>query len=71
MRITDQATYRSSLIWFYTVCQRGFKSISADSKSRRLVVIGTLRVNKCEFSIHYTCKCIHLPEVVDIGVNTI
>ena len=41
----------SSLIWIYTVCQRGFKTIFADDDSRRIVVIGALRVNECEFSV--------------------
>ena len=35
----------------YTVCQRGFKNISADDESRRPAAIGALRVNKCEFSV--------------------
>ena len=48
----DQAAYRSSLIWIYTVCQRVFKNIFAEDKSRRLIVIGTLRVNKCEVSVY-------------------
>ena len=30
--------YRSSLIWVYTVCHRGFLNISADKKSRRLLL---------------------------------
>ena len=47
----DQTACNSSLIWIDTVCQRGFKIFSADDKSKRLVVIGALRVNKCEFSV--------------------
>ena len=52
MWIPDQTAHRSSLIWVYTVCQRGFKNISADYESRRHVVVGALRVNKCEFSVY-------------------
>ena len=40
------------------------QNISTDGESRQLVVIGPLRVNKCEFSIYtvmiimiYTCVC--------------
>ena len=43
---------QSSLIGIYSVCQRGFKNISADSESRQLVVIGASMVNKCEFSVY-------------------
>ena len=32
-------------------CHRSFKNYSADEISRRLVVISTLKVNKCEFSV--------------------
>ena len=42
---------RSFIIWIYTVRHRGFKNISVDSVSRR-VVIGALRVNECEFSVY-------------------
>ena len=31
-------SYRSSLIWVHTVCHRGFLNISADEKSRRLLL---------------------------------
>ena len=31
-------SYRSSLIWVHTVCLRGFLNISADKKSRRLLL---------------------------------
>ena len=48
----DQTARMSSLIWIYTVCQRSFKNMSADDESRRLAVIGTSRVNKCEFSVY-------------------
>ena len=47
MRIQDQIAQRSSLIWIYNVYQRGFKNILQKKK-----VIGALRVNKCEFSVH-------------------
>ena len=46
----DQTACRSSLIWIYTVCQRGFKNISVDDESRGFV-IGALRVNKYEFIV--------------------
>ena len=48
----DQTAHRSSLIRIYTVCNRDLKNISADNESRRFFVIGTLRVNKCEFSLY-------------------
>ena len=31
-------SYRNSLIWVHTVCHRGFLNISADEKSRRLLL---------------------------------
>ena len=37
----EQTAPMSSLIWVHTVCHRGFINISADEKSRRLL----LRVN--------------------------
>ena len=51
MWIQDQTAFRSSLILIYTVCQRGFKNISAANESRRLVAIVVLKVNKCEFNV--------------------
>ena len=34
----EQTAHRSSLIWFHTVCHRGSLNISADEKSRRLLL---------------------------------
>ena len=34
----EQIAPRSSLIWVHTVCHRGFLNISADEKSRRLLL---------------------------------
>ena len=34
----EQTAHRSSLIWVHTVCHRGFLNISADEKSRRLLL---------------------------------
>ena len=36
--ILAQKDDRSSLIWVHTVCHRGFLNISADEKSRRLLL---------------------------------
>ena len=44
--------HMSSLIWIYTFCQRVFENIFTDDESRRLIVIGALRVNKCEVSVY-------------------
>ena len=37
-RPRTDCSYRSSLIWVHTVCHRGFLNISADEKSRRLLL---------------------------------
>ena len=34
----EQTAPRSSLIWVHTVCHRGFLNISADEKSRQLLL---------------------------------
>ena len=34
----EQTAHRSSLIWVHTVCHRGFLNISADEKSRQLLL---------------------------------
>ena len=36
--VDPEHSYRSSLIWVHTVCHRGFLNISADEKSRRLLL---------------------------------
>ena len=42
----DYTAPRSSLVWVYTVCHRGFLNISADEeKQTTFVVIGALRDN--------------------------
>ena len=49
---------RSDCFCIYTVCQGGFKNISEDEESRRLVVTGALRVYIAIF-IKYARKLIN------------
>ena len=35
-----------------------FETISADDVSRRLVAVGALRVNKCDFSVYNIINCL-------------
>ena len=36
--VDPEQAYRSSLVWLHTVCHRGFLNLSADKKSRRLLL---------------------------------
>ena len=61
--------HRSSLIWIYTVCQMALIDIFADKESRRLVLIGFLRVNECELSVYNATLFIKYAQVCTAQTN--
>ena len=50
---------RRSLIWVYPVCWKGFSIISADNKSRQLVVIGVLSFKTQHVSFFFPIQLVH------------
>ena len=54
----SDCSYRSSLIWVYPVCWKGFSNISADDKSRRLV-IGVLSFKTQHVTFFFPIQLVH------------
>ena len=48
----SDCSYRRILTWIYTVFEEASKHFNRREQQTTLVVIGALRVNKCEFSVY-------------------